>query len=171
MKKQGLQIDLFPTQKRKVAYLKDHEMIVGEFRAYYKPHPNGNNQNSKIKSSSELYEYLKPIYADCIEDSEQFVVVYLSQSNNVLHYTIASTGGITSTLVDIQLILRHAILLNAKGIILSHNHPSGNTQPSEADMKMTRKLANASKLMDITVLDHIILVASDYYSFADNGEM
>lgn len=171
MKKQALQIELFPAQKQKVVYLKDHEYLVGEFRAYYKPYPKTGISDKQITCSADFNEFLKAIYEDCIEDTEQFVVVFLSKANKIIHYSIMSTGGLTGTIVDVQLILRHAILLNAKAMCLSHNHPSGNLKPSDADMSITRRLKDAAKLMDIAILDHIILTKCDYYSFADSGNL
>ena len=80
-----------------------------------------------------------------------------------------SKGGITGTLVDIRLVLKHAILVGAIGVILVHNHPSGNLKPSIADKKLTEKLKQAGGHLDIKVLDHVIITENSYFSFADNG--
>lgn len=157
-----------PSEKLKVIQLMDKELLVGEFRTYYKSYL-GAEKKLQIKHSGDLKAYLLPLYADQMEDSEKFIAVYLSRANTIFHYTVISSGGITGTVVDIQIILRHAILLNAKGICLCHNHPSGNLAPSDADIAITKKISAASKLMEITVIDHIILSTSSYYSFSDNG--
>ena len=152
---------LLENQKFRSLQIKDKNLVLGEFRTYYKPHPNLEYLN-QIKCSGDFFAFLKPVFELQMEDSEKFIAVYLSKANRIIHYT-------EITVVDIQLILRHAILLNAKGICLSHNHPSGNLAPSDADIAITRKVKEAAKLMEISVLEHIILVIDKYYSFADNG--
>lgn len=161
---------MFPLEQRsRTVFLHDKSCIVGEFRAFYKPYPLPVIQERPFTNSTDVTAYLRPIFELCMEDSEQFVVIYLSKANNPIHYTIASTGGITGTVVDVQIILRHAILLNAKGLILAHNHPSGNLTPSDPDLKVTSKLVSAATFLEMSVLDHIIITNSSYYSFADNG--
>lgn len=172
MKKQNLNDETFPLQQKcKTVFLQDETFIVGEFRAYYKPYPNPTFQGKIFSNSLSVVEFLRPIFQDCMEDTEQFVVTYLSKANSIMHYTITSTGGIAGTLVDIQVILRHAILLNAKGIILAHNHPSGNIKPSSTDITITKRIVDACSLMEIAVLDHIILSTNSYLSFADEGRI
>jgi DNA repair protein RadC len=81
-----------------------------------------------------------------------------------------SKGGISGTVTDVRVILQAAIKTNASGIIVCHNHPSGNLNPSESDSKLTQKIKEAGNIMDIQLLDHLILTTDDnYYSFADNG--
>ena len=170
MKKLTLNDETFPLQQKcKTVFLQDETFVVGEFRAYYKPYPNPTFQGKIFSNSSSVVEFLRPIFQDCMEDTEQFVVTYLSKANSIIHYTITSTGGIAGTLVDIQVILRHAILLNAKGIVLAHNHPSGNIKPSTPDINITTKLVSAAALLEITVLEHVIITANSYLSFADDG--
>ncbi len=82
-----------------------------------------------------------------------------------------STGGISGTVVDIKLVLSAALLSCASGIILVHNHPSGNLQPSAADKVATKKMKEAARLVDVEILDHLILTSDGFYSFADNGEL
>ncbi len=102
---------------------------------------------------------------------EQFVVMYLNNSNRVLGIYRASNGGITGTVCDIRIILSIALKVAAVSLVISHNHPSGNLKPSRADEELTGKLKEAAKLMDIKLLDHIIVHPSgtQYYSFADEG--
>ncbi|RNI24061.1 JAB domain-containing protein [Rufibacter latericius] len=108
---------------------------------------------------------------DKIEFVEQFKVLLLNRNNRVLAEYGVSTGGVSGTVVDIKLILAAALLSCASAIILGHNHPSGNTQPSAADKTMTKRVKEAAAHMDIAVLDHIILTLDAFYSFADDGEL
>ena len=96
-------------------------------------------------------------------------MIYLNRSNKVIHKSKISQGGITGTVTDIRLILKTALDNLATSMILCHNHPSGNLQPSEADISITRRLKESSLLMDITLLDHIIIAGKAYFSFADEG--
>jgi DNA repair protein RadC len=94
----------------------------------------------------------------------------MNRSNSVLGILEISKGGISGTVTDVRLIFQAAIKANASGIIVCHNHPSGNLNPSESDTKLTQKIKEAGNLMDIQLLDHLILTTDDnYYSFADNG--
>ncbi len=121
----------------------------------------------KVTDSRTVYELLQPLLGDL--NHEEFWIVYLSQSNRVIGKWLASKGGITSTLVDVRLVLRKALELSATGIILSHNHPSGKREPSQSDKDLTRKMMDAAKVMDIQVLDHLIVTDHSYFSFADEG--
>ena len=100
---------------------------------------------------------------------EYFKVLFLNQANQVLGCSTISEGGISATSVDVRLILQGALLTNASGIILAHNHPSGNLKPSTEDCKVTSQIQKAAKLLDMKVLDHIILSDEDYYSFCSEG--
>jgi len=106
---------------------------------------------------------------DTIGYYEEFKVLLLNRSNAVLGILSASRGGISGTVTDVRIILQAALKSNASGLIVCHNHPSGNLNPSESDTKITHKLRDAGNLMDIQLLDHIIINGEDYYSFADNG--
>lgn len=106
-----------------------------------------------------------------IELQEQFKVLLLNRSNAVLGIAEISMGGITGTVVDIRLILSTALKANATSLILCHNHPSGNLNPSVADEKITTKVKTAAAFLDINVLDHIILSSEGYFSFADEGRI
>jgi DNA repair protein RadC len=127
-------------------------------------------QFSQIRSSQDAYNFIRDVIFDGLEIQEHFVVLYMNQSNRIIGYYKHSKGTINSTQVDIQLVTAVAIKTLAKGMILSHNHPSGNTTPSEADRRMTKKLKEAAGMFDISVLDHIIATADSYYSFADRGD-
>jgi len=126
-----------------------------------------------IQHSRDAFEYLKTFYsADTLHCQEQFVVLYLNKANRPLGGIPLFKGGISSTIVDFKLLLGIAVKALASGIIISHNHPSGNSQPSEEDRRLTTRLKDACKLMDIHLFDHIIVTGEDdYYSFADAGEL
>ncbi|MFN3136084.1 MAG: RadC family protein [Allomuricauda sp.] len=121
----------------------------------------------KIQSSHDVFELLYPLIGEL--PHEEFWIVYLNNSNKVMHKAQLSKGGITGTLVDVRLVLKQALELGAVGIILAHNHPSGTLKPSAADKKITQKLKTASEALDIQVLDHLILAQNEYLSFADKG--
>ena len=106
-----------------------------------------------------------------IELQEQFGVLLLNNSNQVLGFYPQSLGGMTSTLVDVRLIMISALNTGALGIIVCHNHPSGSVRPSLSDRELTQKIKKATELLDIEFLDHIILTREKYFSFADNGEI
>jgi DNA repair protein RadC len=124
-------------------------------------------QRKKITASRDVFEIFQPMLCDI--PYEEFWVVFLNKSNKVIDKIKISQGGISATVIDVRLILKYAIERLASSIVLCHNHPSGNLQPSEADKKITRQLKDASKLMDISVLDHIIVTETNYYSFLDEG--
>lgn len=143
-------------------------MIANEVQLSYK---RKRGLKTKIASSSTADKLLRPFYEDIMDHKEAFKVLLLSRSNQVLGVHHVSEGGITGTVVDTKIIAQAAILSNASSVILSHNHPSGNLQPSGQDKQVTNKLKNALQLLDITVLDHIILTDEGYYSFADELDL
>ncbi|MBE8726330.1 JAB domain-containing protein [Flavobacterium hungaricum] len=125
-----------------------------------------------ITSSRSAYALLRDCWdPDKIEFIEQFKVLLLSQSNKVLGIYEASSGGITGTVVDIRLLFAAALKANAVGLIITHNHPSGKTDPSQADRSITRKIREAGELLDIKLLDHLIVTPEKYYSFSDEGAL
>lgn len=128
-------------------------------------------ENNKIKSSLDALKIFKEVFNDGgqFQIREYFMVLYLSNSNEVIGTTLLSMGGMTSTIVDIRLLYREAILLGATAIILAHNHPSGKLEPSSSDINLTQKIKEASKFLDIPILDHLIITEESYYSFLDEG--
>ena len=124
-------------------------------------------EKAQISSSKAVFELLQPLVADL--PHEEFWIVYLNNSNKVIHTAQLSKGGITGTLVDVRLVMKQALEIGAVSLILAHNHPSGTLKASEADKKITNKLQKASEAMDIRVLDHVIITQNKYYSFADNN--
>jgi DNA repair protein RadC len=124
-----------------------------------------------IHSARDAENILRANWSDDIELLEEFLVLFLNRANQVTGLFRASRGGTSGTVVDVKIIFAAALKALACGIIVAHNHPSGNLQPSQADMDMTRKIRRAGELLDISVLDHLILTHNDYYSFADEGTL
>ena len=106
-----------------------------------------------------------------IELQEEFKVLLLNRGNKVLGVYPLSKGGVSSTIVDLKLLFSVALKTNASGVILSHNHPSGNLNPSNVDENLTIKIKQASEFLDIKLLDHLIITKDGYYSFADNSKL
>ncbi|WP_416438644.1 RadC family protein [Phnomibacter sp. MR] len=127
------------------------------------------NQLPVLRSSKDIAVYLRKRLQH--ESRESFIVVYLNKANRVLATEVVSTGGVTGTIADPKIIFKRALELQASHLILSHNHPSGNLRPSEADRKLTDKIKQAARLIDMEVIDHIIVSDQGYYSFADSGDM
>ncbi|WP_439182954.1 RadC family protein [Carboxylicivirga taeanensis] len=123
--------------------------------------------HSKITCSKDVSAIFQPILGDL--HHEEFWILMLNRSNKVIAKNKISQGGLAGTVIDVRLILKSAIDHLASSLILCHNHPSGNVQPSDADSKITKKLSEAGRIMDIPVLDHIIVTDSDYFSYADEG--
>lgn len=126
-------------------------------------------KKEKITESKDVVDLLQPHLSDL--NHEEFWLLLLNRANHIIHKTAISKGGISGTVVDPRLIFKTAIEHGASGIILSHNHPSGNTKPSEADIQLTKKLRDAGKNLDIDILDHIIIAGNSFFSFADEGLM
>ncbi len=126
----------------------------------------------KITGSKDAYQILSENWdRSKIEFVEQFKVMLLNRANKVLGIFEVSSGSATGTVADPKLIFAAAIKANACGIILAHNHPSGNLQPSQADIELTRKMKEGGKLLEVQVLDHLIVTSEGHYSFADEGSL
>ena len=121
----------------------------------------------KITSSKKVYEIMQPLLGDL--KHEEFWVLFLNNANKLIYKMQLSKGGMVGTVVDIRLILKKALAYNAVGLVLVHNHPSGNVNPSQEDKGITAKINTAAKLLDLKVLDHLIVTANNYFSFADEG--
>lgn len=122
-----------------------------------------------IRSSEIVYRHMEPLLSTI--EHEEFWVIFLNRGNKIIRKKKISSGGFTGTVTDIRIIFRLALELRAVSIILCHNHPSGNINPSGADRKVTSKIQQAGETMDIKVLDHIIIGGKDFYGFADNGDI
>jgi len=120
-----------------------------------------------VRSSRDIAQYLQATLKDY--NYEVFAVVFLNRANKINHFEIISKGGITGTVADPRIILKKALEEDATSIVLCHNHPSGNLQPSRADEELTKKIKEAANYLDIKVIDHIIVSEEGFYSFADEG--
>jgi DNA repair protein RadC len=140
---------------------------VAEIGIYYKSSP---DEKPKVKTSNDAFKILLETWnEDTIELQEEFKVVLLNNSNEVLGIFPMSKGGISACVVDIRLIFACALKANATNIIVAHNHPSGKLIPSSNDIDITQKIKSAGKILDISLLDHIIITAKGYYSFTEEG--
>ncbi len=123
----------------------------------------------RIASSQDADEIFRAIWSQELELREECYILLLNRANHVLGWYRASQGGVSGTVIDPKLVFGVALKCNACGVILAHNHPSGNLQPSAADIKLTQQLVDGGRLLEIAVLDHLILTAESHYSFADEG--
>ncbi len=121
----------------------------------------------RISGSNDAYTLFQPVIGDL--PHEEFWVLLMNRSNRVIDNIRISQGGISGTVIDVRMILKNALDRLASSLILCHNHPSGNLKPSDADIKITSKISEASKTMDIQLLDHIIIADNSYFSFSDEG--
>jgi len=150
--------------------MKTTQTTIAEVQLIYKSKVKASDR-MKITCSRDAYKiFMENWNPDIIEFVEEFKILLMNRSNSVLGILEISKGGISGTVTDVRLIYQGAIKANASGIIVCHNHPSGNLNPSESDVKITQKIKEAGSLMDIQLLDHLIITTDDsYYSFADNG--
>ena len=125
------------------------------------------NEPLRIKCSKDIYEYFYPIM--CSLCTEEMYVLLLNNMNRVIDHVRISSGGLTSSAVDVRLIIREALIKRATGIALCHNHPSGNRKPSVSDDEVTMKVIEACALMNIRFIDHVIFATNDHYSYNDEG--
>ena len=145
------------------------EQQIAEIKISYSHKVKPSNQ-IKITGSKAVYDFVYPIWPD-IEYRESFGILLLSRGMKILGISWISLGGISGTVVDPKLIFQTALKANASAVILLHNHPSGTLLTSDADRRITRRVKEGGKLLDIDVPDHIIITSESYYSMADNGEM
>jgi len=124
-------------------------------------------KRDKITSSKDVYEIMRSLLIDL--PHEEFWLLLLNRANFVIKKEMISRGGISGTVVDTKIVFKTAIENYASSIIICHNHPSGNLKPSEADIRITKNIKEAGKLMEIQLLDHLILTESGFFSFADEN--
>lgn len=127
------------------------------------------NNYKRITSSADVYEVMLPYMADL--KVEECWVIFLNQAARIIRKQRISVGGLASTQVDVRVILREALTCNATSMILCHNHPSGNTRPSQDDDRLTHALLEAGRIMNIRLLDHVILSDGGHYSYGDEGRL
>ncbi|MCF8230090.1 MAG: JAB domain-containing protein [Bacteroidales bacterium] len=125
----------------------------------------------KITCSEDAEKLFRGVWSGSMDHVEEFMLLCLNRANMVLGWSLIGRGGISGCVADPKIIFQTALKANASSIICGHNHPSGNLKPSESDIRLTRKLKDAGKLMDMDVLDHLILSGENYYSFADEGKL
>lgn len=143
------------------------ETTISEIKVSYS---NANREKVRIHGSGSAHRILWSCWDKSrIELQEEFKILLLNRANKVLGINTVSTGGVAGTLVDPKLIFSVGLKCNASAIILAHNHPSGNLNPSANDKQLTKKLKSAGEFLDIKVLDHLILTSEGYFSFADEG--
>lgn len=124
-----------------------------------------------IRSSEDCVSFFRKIWDEGMDVYESFFVIYLNRANQTIGWLKLSQGGLTGTVADPRLIFHKALNILATGMIIAHNHPSGNLQPSGADKALTKKINEIGKLFDIQLFDHIILTSDGFYSFVDDGEL
>lgn len=121
----------------------------------------------QCNSSAKAYQLFQPTLS--FLSHEEFWVAYLNHQNKVIAHHCLSKGGITSATVDLRLLLKKALEVGATGLLLAHNHPTGNLHPSDADLSLTKKIKVAAQAIDIQLLDHLIVSENGYFSFADEN--
>jgi len=150
--------------------MKQPDITISEVRLIYRTNIKA-SKRQQVKSSRDAYEiFMQTWDLDSIEHVEEFKLMLLTRSNRVLGVASISKGGLSGTVTDVRIILQYAIKANASGIIVCHNHPSGNLQPSESDRRLTTKIKDSAAVMDVQLFDHLIIIPEgEYYSFADEG--
>lgn len=148
------QVSLFQVSEIQVSY-------YPKFKASERP---------KVTTSKDAYNiFYNNWNLGKLQMQEQFYIMLLNRANNVIGISEISKGGVAGTVSDPKIIFGTALKANASGIILAHNHPSGNLKPSSQDLQITRKLVEAGKCLDLFVHDHLIITSNGYYSFGDEG--
>ncbi|MCF2496765.1 JAB domain-containing protein [Dyadobacter chenhuakuii] len=144
---------------------------VAEIELIYKTNVQA-SQRPKIESSKDAYNVLIQSWnSDRLEFIEEFKILLLNNASHVLGIFEVSKGGISGASADVRIVFAAALKANATGIILAHNHPSGQLVPSDADKYITENMRKAGELLNIRVLDHLIVTAEGFYSFSDNGHL
>ncbi len=125
----------------------------------------------KISSSKDAESIFRSIWSHRMGYVEEFYVLLLNRSNKVIGWSKISMGGMNGTVADPKAIFQVALKANASHIIIANNHPSGNLEPSQADIALTQKMKESGNFLDLPILDHLILSTESYYSFADDGKL
>jgi len=150
--------------------MKTYKGALPEITLKYK---SGDSKKVKISSSNDAAEVLRQFFdSDTIAYSEEFLALYLNRQNITIGWIKISQGGMTGTVVDKRIVMVAGLKCGAHSMILSHNHPSGNINPSGLDIRLTKEMAEAGKVLEIPVLDHVIVTSENgHYSMADNGDI
>lgn len=125
------------------------------------------DETVRVSKSSDAYDIIRPHIADLAH--EEFWIIFLNKAMHVTGKKQMSVGGISGTVADPKMIMKACLDAKASGFIAAHNHPSGSTQPSQADITLTRNLTAAGKILELPLLDHVIVSFTGFYSFADEG--
>lgn len=126
------------------------------------------SEREVIRTSMDCYNIFKELFPD-IEHRERMVLLLLNRRNAVLGHYLVSIGGTSGTVCDPKIVFQVCLKANASYLVLAHNHPSGNLTPSKADIDLTKKIKEGAKLLELQLMDHLIITAESYYSFADEG--
>lgn len=145
----------------------EKQVFLGEAVVTYRKSPT--QQVVKVTGSSSAYDVLRKQIGDLFHHQEAFMVMYLNRAHNIMWAETIAVGTEVGVQVPIQQIIKRATVGGAQAIIVGHNHPSNQQLPSANDKRWTKKLANACKVLDISLLDHIIVCDDAYYSFSDEG--
>jgi DNA repair protein RadC len=149
--------------------MKTYKSDMPEITLKYKT---GNYKKTKISTSLDAFQVLLQLYDDdTVDYKETAYALFLNKANNTIGWMKISEGGTSSTIIDQKIIFATALKCNASGIILSHNHPSGQLRASDEDRKMTDRIVSIGFILGIEVLDHVIVCRSGYYSMSDEGEI
>jgi DNA repair protein RadC len=132
-------------------------------RAQFEPVP----KDFRVVTSKDAFRVLGPCLGAL--NHEEFWAIYLNRRSRIIYKTMVSKGGLTSTIADPRVIFRIALDMNASSLVIAHNHPSGDVDPSQADLDITRKLSEGAKIFDLQLVDHLIISGNNYCSFADSG--
>jgi DNA repair protein RadC len=144
--------------------------LVSEFLIKYSTNFNPSSAY-KVTSSTTAAKLLRDIWEHDLNHVERFYILSLNRANCVVSWSLISLGGMSGTVADGKVIFQKGLLSNAHGLIMAHNHPSGQLMPSQADISLTQKMVEFGKFIDLPILDHIILTQHGYYSFADEGKI
>ena len=135
----------------------------------YKRCASQKGQRPQIRCSTDIFDLMQPIMGD--NRTEESWAIFVNQASRVIKKVRISSGGLASTIVDVRVVLKEALLCEAACIMLCHNHPSGNNRPSMEDDKLTKKLKEAAEAINVKLLDHVIICSNSYYSYADEGRI
>lgn len=148
-------------------------MFVQEIQVSLKRKYTSSDHLKTVVQSIDAIQYVRAaFYNNCEDHNEHMAAIYMNRANKIIGFKVLSSGGMTGTVCDVRTVLAVGLQLMAVGIILVHNHPSGNLKPSKADEMLTKKVKEGAQLMDMNVLDHLIITPFEndgYYSFADEG--
>ncbi len=146
---------------------------IGECTISYKPEKK--SMLGQIRCAREAVEYLQPMYEEELNHVEKFMIIHLSRSNRIIGHSTISIGGVAGTVVDAKVVFQKLLKTNASAFIACHNHPSGNTNPSQSDIDITKRMKEAGDMLELPLIDHIILAENEngqvFYSFADEGRI